>query len=110
MVSNLAHPLAGGIYTPDMVDRIVAPKPGNPAPRYPAMLLSAGVEQTLAVTFVVDTTGRVEEPTIAFPTTAHHLFIDAVKSALLRSRYFPAFLGGQLVPQLVEQEFRFVVR
>jgi hypothetical protein len=106
----VVHPLAGGIYTPDMVDRIVAPRPGNPTPRYPAMLLSAGVEQTLDVTFVVDTTGHVEEPTIAFPSSAHHLFVDAVKSALLRSRYFPAFLGGHLVPQLVEQEFRFVVR
>ena len=106
----VAQPLAGGIYTPDMVDRIVAPKPGNPTPRYPSMLLSAGVEQTLEVTFVVDTTGRVEEPTIAFPGAAHHLFMDAVKNALLRSRYFPAFLGGRYVPQLVEQEFRFVVR
>jgi TonB family protein len=106
----VAHPLAGGVYTPEMVDRMVAPKPGNPTPRYPQSLLSAGIEATLDVTFVVDTTGKVEEPTIAFPATAHRLFAEAVRYALLRSRYFPASLGGRVVPQLVQQQFRFVVR
>jgi len=106
----IQHPLAGGIYTPDMVDRIVAPRPGNPTPRYPEMLMSAGVEQTLDVTFVVDTTGRVEEPSISFPSTAHRLFAESVRSALLASRYFPAYLGGRVVPQLVQQQFRFVLR
>ena len=104
------HPLAGGVYTPDMVDRIVAPRPGNPTPRYPQVLMSAGIEQTLDVTFVVDTTGRVEEPSIAFPSTAHRLFAESVRAALLASRYFPAYLGGRVVPQLVQQQFRFVLR
>lgn len=106
----IQHPLAGGVYTPEAVDRIVAPRPGNPTPRYPDVLMSAGIEQTLDVTFVVDTTGRVEEPSIAFPSTTHRLFAESVRAALLASRYFPAYLGGQVVPQLVQQQFRFVLR
>jgi len=100
-------PPNGGAYTPEMVERIVAPAPGNPEPRYPDALRRQGIEESFVVRFVVDTAGHVDESKIEFPTTAHRQFIDAVKAALLRSRYFPATLGGHHVAQLVQQEFRF---
>jgi protein TonB len=100
-------PANGGAYTPEMVERIVAPAPGNPEPRYPDLLRRQGVEESFVVRFVVDTTGQVDESKIEFPKTAHRQFVEAVKAALLRSRYFPAVLGGRHVPQLVQQEFRF---
>jgi TonB family protein len=90
-----------------MVERIVAAAPGNPEPRYPEPLRRMGVEGRFVVRFVVDTTGQVEENQIEFPSTAHRLFVESVRTALLRSRYFPAMLGGRRVAQLVEQEFRF---
>jgi protein TonB len=97
----------GGAYSPDMVERIVAPAPGNPEPAYPDALRRQGVEASFVVRFVVDTTGQVDENKIEFPTTAHRLFVESVKAALRRSRYFPAVLGGRRVAQLVQQEFRF---
>jgi len=100
-------PTVAGAYTPDMVERIVAPAPGNPEPKYPEPLRRMGVEGRFVVRFVVDTTGQVEENQIEFPSTAHRLFVESVRTALLRSRYFPAMLGGRRVAQLVEQEFRF---
>lgn len=98
---------SGGAYTPEMVERIVAPAPGNPEPAYPDALRRQGVEGSFVVRFVVDTAGQVDESKIEFPRTAHRLFVEAVKAALLRSRYFPATLGGRHVAQLVQQEFRF---
>jgi TonB family protein len=100
-------PANGGAYTPEMVERIVAPAPGNPEPRYPDLLRRQGIEESFVVRFVVDTTGQVDESKIEFPQTAHRQFVEAVKAALLRSRYFPAVLGGRHVAQLVQQEFRF---
>jgi protein TonB len=59
--------------------------------------------------FVLDTTGRVDAKSIEFPTTVHPLFIRAVQNALLRSRYFPAELGGMRVRQFVAQQFKFIL-
>ncbi len=42
------------------VEKPVAPIPGSGSPRYPEILLSAGVEGTVLAQFVVDTLGRVE--------------------------------------------------
>jgi TonB family protein len=99
-----------GIYTTDLVDQPVTPRPGNPKPRYPESLRAAGVEAEVSVLFVVDTTGRVDEPSIKFATRVHELFMDAIRVSLTRSRFFPARLSGSVVPQLVQQSFRFELR
>ena len=99
-----------GIYTPDLVDEQVTPRPGNPKPRYPESLRAAGVEADVNVLFVVDTTGRVEEPSIKFSSHIHELFMDAIRVSLRRARFFPARLAGSVVPQMVQQQFRFELR
>jgi protein TonB len=88
---------------------VVAPRPGNPAPAYPASLRSAQVEGSVLARFIVDTTGRVEAASINFPEATHALFADAVRQSLLRSRYLPAVLGEHAVRQLVEQRFAFTL-
>jgi len=97
----------GGVYRPEAVDRIISPYADNPKPVYPRSLESMGVEADFTVMFVVDSTGRVDEGTLEIPKTVHRLFADAVRYALLRSRYFPAQLAGRSVRQLVAQEFVF---
>jgi TonB family protein len=99
-----------GIYTPDLVDEQVAPRPGNPKPRYPESLRASGVEADVNVLFVVDTAGRVEEPSIKFASQVHELFMDAIRVSLRRARFFPARLAGSVVPQMVQQRFRFELR
>ena len=109
-VPTLLAQVKDGIYTPDLVDEPEAPRPGNPKPRYPESLRAAGVEADVNVQFVVDSTGRVDEPSIKFSSHIHELFMDAIRVSLRRARFFPARLAGSLVPQLVQQEFRFELR
>ncbi|HEX7018569.1 MAG TPA: TonB family protein [Gemmatimonadaceae bacterium] len=99
------HPNA--VYTPDVVEKIASPRGDNPRPRYPLAMLSAGVEASVQVRFVVDSTGRVDDKTLSFPATAQRMFVDAIKYALRHSRYFPAEFAGRHVAQLVSQQFVF---
>jgi protein TonB len=80
---------------------------GNPTPLYPTALRSAQLEGTVVARFVVDTSGRAEPASVSFREASHPLFADAVRQALLRSRYLPAMLNGRKVRQLVEQRFAF---
>jgi TonB family protein len=105
----LSHPGRDGAYTSDVVERIAWPHRDNPRPRYPSELQRAGVEGSFYVQFVVDSTGKVDEKTLAFPKDAQPGFLRAVKDALLRSRFFPAELAGMRVRQLVQQQFTFVI-
>ena len=105
----LTHPGKNGAYGQDAVERIAWPHRDNPRPRYPAELQRAGIEGTLVVQFVVDSTGRIDEKTLTFPTDAQPGFLRAVRDALLRSRFFPAELAGMRVRQLVQQQFTFVI-
>ena len=95
-------------YGADVVEKIAWPR-NNPQPRYPDVLKRDGVEGSFVVEFVVDSTGRVDEKTMSFPSTAHPMFLRAVRDALLHSRYFPAELAGVRVRQLVQQQFSFVL-
>ena len=104
-----AQPGRDGAYSENDVERTAWPKRGNPHPSYPASLLREGVEGSFPVQFVVDSTGRVDAKTMAFPQSAHPMFVRAVKQALLRSRFLPAELAGSRVRQLVQQQFTFVI-
>lgn len=105
-----AAPVAvDGVYSEAMVDRAVIPRDDNPLPRYPESLRAMGVEGAFTVQFVVDTTGEVVADKIQFPSSMHHLFVDAVRAALLHSRYLPAQIAGRMVRQMVIQEFRFTL-
>jgi TonB family protein len=98
-----------GPYDKTEVDRIVSPFTNNPKPIYPRRMERDGVETSFIAQFVVDSTGRVDEATMLFPPTVHPLFIDAVRESLRRARFHPAEVGGKRVPQLVEQQFTFVL-
>jgi protein TonB len=76
-------------------------------PRYPDALKSVGVQGNVVMRFIVGTDGRVEPGSIVAVSSPHKLFSDAVRSALLNTRYRPAEAGGQKVRQLVEQVFTF---
>jgi TonB family protein len=99
-----------GAYDQDVVEKTVWPRPNNPKPNYPSSMLSAGIEAHVLMRFVVDSTGRVDAKSLVFPQGVHQLFTEAVKRALLRSRYFPAELAGRRVAQHVVQDFVFQIQ
>ena len=104
-----AVPGPGNAYSEFVVDKTVWPRRGNPAPRYPGPLERAGVEARFTVRFVVDSTGKVDPKQMEFPNATERGFVESVKYALMRSRYFPAELAGTRVRQMVQQEFVFLI-
>lgn len=98
------------VYTMPMVEKAAAARPDNPAPAYPSALRAAQIEGSVVARFIVDTAGRAEPASIGFPSATHEQFAEAVRQALLRSRYLPAMIGGKPVRQLVEQRFEFALR
>jgi TonB family protein len=98
-----------GVYATTEVDRIVMPFANNPKPDYPRRLQREGVETSFIAQFVVDSTGRVDESSLNFPSNVHQLFIEAVRESLRRARFYPAEVGGRRVSQFVEQQFSFVL-
>ena len=100
---------SASIHTFMTVDRAARPKQSNPSPIYPATLRSAQLEGVVVARFVVDTSGLAEPASIEIKDTTHPLFGDAVRQALLRSRYEPAMADNRKVRQLVEQRFTFTL-
>lgn len=94
-------------YIASQVDKPVVPKPYNAPPLYPEPLRLAGVEGTVLVRFVVDTTGRPDVTTLKVLKPTHPLFVQAVRTALPRMRFSPAELDGRKVKQLVQEPFAF---
>lgn len=79
-------------------------------PRYPESLRRAGVEGTVLVKFVVDTTGRVDMASIEVVRSTHEAFTTAVREALARLRFNPSMSGHRKVPALAMMPFQFTLR
>lgn len=97
----------GQTYFDFQVEKPAMALPGNPAPAYPDMLRSSGVEGEALMQFIVDTTGRAERGSIKVLKASHELFGAAVQSVLPRMRFLPAEVGGRKVRMLVQQSFAF---
>jgi protein TonB len=95
---------AGKAYDENQVDRAVEIT-RKVDPRYPDALRSVNVEGVVVMRFIVGTDGRVES--IQVVSSPNKLFSDAVRNALMSTRYRPAEAGGDKVRQLVEQQFAF---
>lgn len=91
------------------VEKRVMQAPNSAAPVYPDLLRQAGVEGEALVSFMVDTTGRVDLSSFKVVRTTHDLFAAAVKNALPRMRFIPAEIGDRKVRQLVQQPFSFAI-
>jgi protein TonB len=99
----------GAVHTSAVVDRIVVAWPQNPRPDYPQSLRSANLEGDVLITFVVDTTGRVEPGSLRVVQSSHPLFAESVQRWLPKTRYRPAEVGGRRVRQLVQQQVGFAL-
>lgn len=80
----------------------------QPAPRYPRALETLGIEGQVMVEFVIDTTGRVQPPTIRILKSTHPDFAAAARGAVAGAIFRPAHLSAHAVRQLTRQSIRFV--
>lgn len=65
------------------VDKPVSQAPNSAVPAYPDILRQAGVEGDALVSFVVDTTGRVDLTTFKVIRTTHDLFATADRKSVV---------------------------
>ena len=96
-------------YVISEVEKPVMQAPNSAAPAYPDILRQAGIEGEALVSFVVDTTGRVDIASFKVVRASHDQFATAVKNALPRMRFIPAEIGDRKVRQLVQQPFSFSI-
>jgi TonB family protein len=98
------------VYTIAEVDSAVAVDPQSAAPAYPPALLKLGVEGSVMVRYVVDSTGHADMSTLQVVRASRIEFAVAVREALPNMRFLPAKMGDKAVPQLVEQPFHFKIQ
>ena len=79
-------------------------------PDYPPLLRDAGIEGSVRIRCVIDTTGRAEAGSLSIISSTHALFTGAVERAVPRMRFKPAEVRGMRVRQLVEMPLVFGLR
>lgn len=98
-----------GLYTRAAVEKPAIALPGNRRPGYPDVLRAAGIEGSVLVQFVIDTTGALESGSVRLLHSDHELFSAAVRNALGGHRFLPAEVGMKKVRMLVQQRFDFAI-
>lgn len=82
----------------------------GPDPRYPEMLRQAGIEGSVVLEFVIDTSGRVEESSIKIIQSTNRAFEGPARDVIRRSLYRPGRVRGQAVRVLVQQSISFTIQ
>jgi periplasmic protein TonB len=99
--------LGDSVMTVLEVDTAAARYEDSAAPPYPASLLEKRIEGTVAVQYVVDTTGLADTTSFLVLSSTHPLFSASVRAALPAMRFRPAVMNTRKVRQLVQQLFSF---
>jgi TonB family protein len=92
------------------VDSAAVRDPRSVAPSYPKDLEEKGIEGTVRMRFVVDSTGLVDLSTVKVLEKTNDAFAHAVRVAIPDMRFRPAYMAGKAVRQLSEEDFRFKVQ
>lgn len=79
----------------------------QPAPRYPPVLQTAGVEGRVMVQFIIDTTGHMEPASFRILETTNPGFNAAAEETLQKSVFRPARVRGAPVRQRTVQAIVF---
>jgi TonB family protein len=98
------------VYFEFQVAKPVAPRPGNPAPRYPPELRARGIQGDVLLQFVVDSAGKPEPGTLRVLRSTDPEFAHEATRVVRLMRFFPAQLAdGKRVRQLVQMPFQFML-
>ncbi len=78
-----------------------------PRLQYPPLLRQAGIEGTVMLRAIIDTTGHVERKSVEVVNTDHSGFNRAARSMLLKCLYRPGRVRGRAVRVLIKQPIKF---
>ena len=79
----------------------------QPEPRYPPVLLRAGVGGRVLVEFIIDTAGHPETASLRVVESSNPAFDASAVEAIQRSLFHPARVRGRAVRQLTRQAIGF---
>jgi protein TonB len=82
----------------------------NPPLEYPDLLRQAGIEGTVIVEVIIDTTGNAEAGSLRIIQSTNKAFELNAREAVLKSRYRPGRVRGQAVRVLVQVPITFNIR
>lgn len=98
----------GRVFHSDEVDTPAKPVDDQLAePVYPDSLLAYGIAGRVVAEFVVEVTGLVNPRSVTMVSASAPAFYDAVRDALITSRFTPASKGGRPVRQVLLLPFEF---
>jgi TonB family protein len=101
--------LGDSVMTVLEVDSAAARYEDSAAPPYPPAMLEKRIEGTVAVQYVVDTTGFADTTSFLVLSATHPQFAAAVRQSLPNMRFHPAIMSTHKVRQLVQQLFSFKI-
>ncbi|MBC7895781.1 MAG: TonB family protein [Cytophagaceae bacterium] len=99
----------GEVMTVLEVDTAAVRVEDSAAPPYPPTMLDKRIEGSVAVQYVVDTTGTADTASFVILSTTHQDFAKSVRSVLPFMRFRSAIMNTQKVRQLVQQQFSFKI-
>lgn len=91
------------------VDSAAARYDDSAAPPYPPAMLERRIEGSVAIQYVVDTTGRADTGSVVILSATHPDFATSVRGTLPAMLFRPAVMGSRKVRQLVQQLFSFKI-
>jgi protein TonB len=80
------------------------------SPAYPDLLRQAGIEGTVIVEVIIDTTGHAEPASLRIVRSTQRAFESSAREAVLKSLYRPGRVRGQAVRVLVQVPITFSIR
>jgi protein TonB len=100
--------ISGTTYSVTDVDD-PAQRIGGPAPEYPEIMRTVGIDGVVRLRFVVGIDGRAEVGSITVVSSTNKSFDRNAIDAIRKSTFKPAKIQGRPVRQLVEQNIRFAL-
>lgn len=107
--AQLAQNEGDSVMTVLEVDSAAARYDDSAAPPYPQNLLDRRIEGTVAIQYIVDTTGFADTSSVVILAATHEDFAKSVRSTLPAMHFRPALMSHRKVRQLVQQLFSFKI-
>jgi len=95
------------------IEAVVDEKPSLVSPPqldYPDLLRQAGIEGTVLIEVIIDTTGHAEQASLRVVQSSNKAFEISARDAVMKSLYRPGRVRGQAVRVLVQVPINFNIR
>lgn len=107
---SVATEMPDNVYSIIEVDSMATVDVNSAAPSYPKEMMEKGIEGSVTMRFVVDSTGKIDLATVQTLDATNPAFVTAVREAMPGMKFRPAKMNNHAVRQLAEQLFKFQIQ